>query len=83
MVITDISKFLHCLTERFLCPEFIQICTFVFLSVEVPFRWCVVIRISCLTHALCHMNRFTEFHKRFECILRTLATVKYPFPFDC
>ena len=83
MVIGDIRKFFHGLIKCFLCLKLIQIGTFIFQGVKVSLHWCIVIWVSSFAHALCHMDRFAEFHKCPGGVLGTLIAVQNQFPFDC
>lgn len=79
MVIRNISKFLHCLIQRLLCLEIVQIDAFIFQCVEISFYKSIVVWASCFAHTLTYMGRFTELHKCFWRILRTLIAVKNQF----
>ena len=65
MVVGDIGEFLHGLVQFFLCPKFVQICTFVLQSVEVPLHRRIVVWISGFAHALGHIGRFAELYESF------------------
>ena len=65
MVLRDISKFFHRLIQCLLRLEIVQIDAFIFQCVEMPFHRGVVVWTSYFTHALDHMDRFTEFYECF------------------
>ena len=65
MVEGNIGEFLHGLVQFLLRPKFVQICTLVLQSVEVPLHRRIVVWISGFTHALRHMGRFTKFYESF------------------
>ena len=69
MIIINVCKFFYLLIECFLCCKFIQICAFILQGIEVTLHRCIVVRISCVAHALCHIYRFAEFGKCFGRIL--------------
>ena len=69
MIIINVCKFFYLLIECFLCCKLIQICAFILQGIEVTLHRCIVVRISCFAHALCHIYRFAEFGKCFGRIL--------------
>ena len=69
MIIINVCKFFYLLIECFLCCKLIQICSFILQGIEVTLHRCIVVRISCFAHALCHIYRFAEFGKCFGRIL--------------
>ena len=76
MVVCDISEFLYGLIQFLICSKFIEFGTFIFQCVKVPFHWCIIVWVSGFTHALCHMDRFTEFYESLRCILAPLVAVQ-------
>ena len=70
VVIFNICKFLYLLIKCLLCFKLVQVCALILESIEIALHWSIVIWISGFAHALCHMNRFTEFNKCFGCKLR-------------
>ena len=71
MVVRDISEFLHGLVQFLICPEFIELGTFILQGVEVPFHWRIVVGVSGFAHALCHMDGFAVFYESLRCIMYT------------
>ena len=69
MIIINVCKFFYLLIECFLCCKLIQICAFILQGIEITLHRCIVVRISCFAHALCHIYRFAEFGKCFGRIL--------------
>ena len=69
MIIINVCKFFYLLIECFLCCKLIQICAFILQGIEVTLHRCIVVRIPCFAHALCHIYRFAEFGKCFGRIL--------------
>lgn len=69
MIIINVCKFFYLLIECFLCCKLIQICAFILQGIEVTLHRCIVVRISCFAHALCHIYRFAEFGKCFGRLL--------------
>ena len=69
MIIINVCKFFYLLIECFLCCKLIQICAFILQGIEVTLHRCIVVRISCFAHALCHIYRVAEFGKCFGRIL--------------
>lgn len=82
VIIADIRKFLKSLIEWFFRLKLIWIRAFVFQSINIPFHWCIIVRISCHAHALSHMDGFAEFYKCLWYILWALVTMENQFPFD-
>lgn len=76
MVICVICKFLYCPVKRFFCMKFVQFYAFIFLRVKLPLHRRIIVRISSFAHALGYMGGFTEFYKRFWCVLGTLIAVQ-------
>ena len=76
MVVRDISEFLHGLVQFLLCPEFIELGTFILQGIEVPFHWRIVVGVSGFAHALCHMDGFAVFYESLRCILAPLVAVQ-------
>lgn len=66
MIIINVCKFFYLLIECFLCCKLIQICAFILQGIEITLHRCIVVRISCFAHALCHIYRFAEFGKCFD-----------------
>lgn len=81
MIISNICKFFHRPVHLFLCPEFIQVRTFILQRVEVPFHRRIIIRIPRLAHALSDAHAFTELHKCPGCVLAPLITMQNQSPF--
>ena len=54
----------------------VKIYLFIFQSIKIPFHWCIVIWIACLTHALFDFFLLTEFSKGLRCILASLITMQ-------
>ena len=69
MIIINVCKFFYLLIECFLCCKLIQICAFILQGIEITLHRCIVVRIPCFAHALCHIYRFAEFGKCFGRIL--------------
>lgn len=69
MIIINVCKFFYLLIECLLCCKLIQICAFILQGIEITLHRCIVVRISCFAHALCHIYRFAEFGKCFGRIL--------------
>ena len=69
MIIINVCKFFYLLIECFLCCKLIQICAFILQGIEITLHRCIVVRISCFAHALCHIYRFAEFGKCFGRLL--------------
>ena len=56
IIVFNIRKFFYFLIERLLYLKFMKVCTLVFQSVEITLHRGIVVWISCLAHALRHMN---------------------------
>ena len=56
MIIINVCKFFYLLIECFLCCKLIQICAFILQGIEVTLHRCIVVRIPCFAHALCHIS---------------------------
>ena len=65
MIVFNICELLYSLIESFLSIIFIQINQLTLQSVEISLHWSIIIRIPCLTHALCHMNGFAKLYECF------------------
>ena len=76
MVVGGVGEFLHCSVQLLLRPEVIQVGAFVLQGVDVSFHRCIVVWVSCLTHALGHMDRFAKLYEILRCILASLVTVQ-------
>ena len=76
MVVRDISEFLHGLVQFLICPEFIELGTFILQGVEVPFHWRIVVWVSGFAHALCHMDGSAELYESLRCILAPLVAMQ-------
>ena len=75
MIVFNICKLLYSLIQSFLGIIFVQIYQFTFQGVEISLHWCIIIRISGLTHTLGYMNRFAKLYECFRSELRPLIRV--------
>ena len=76
MAVRDISEFLHGLVQFLICPEFIELGTFILQGVEVPFHRRIVVGVSGFALALCHMDGFAVFYESLRCMPAPLVAVQ-------